>query len=158
MFQANNGIPLGLWITIFSLVIAGISGSVNVIQFLLGQRDKRRRYLSERVYEPLLNEIYAVAREKVLGKITAKQWIEKSDAVVGALLELDDPALYQRIDEFFLKVREFEMTLDMRKKEQSLSEGGILLGVQSQILEELQVDIRDLGNEITAKIKKKLKI
>lgn len=164
MFQVNNIIPLELIITI---IIAGASIAVNIIQFRMRQNDQRRRYLSVRVYEPLLNEIYATIRKKVWGNITAKRWIEMGDATVIALLESDDPTLYRRINEFFRKVSEFETTLGMYKKEQLLSDESIFQSVPVQSvqeqklkekLKELQVNIHDQGNELISKIKKKLKI
>lgn len=157
MFQANATITPGVLVTIVSLVIATVSVAFNVLQFKMRQRDKRRRYLSERVYDPLLNEISAATRAKIWGHHKTKKWIENSDAAVGALLKLDDQALYQNIDEFYKLIQEFEVLLEQYHAEKEQFNEDLFNSVRKQAMADLQVKIRERGHEIMVKIEKKLK-
>jgi len=105
-----------------------------------------------------VNYIRRLTREKVWGQITEREWIEKSDAVVGALLELDDKTLFNKVDEFYSAKREFEITLGDIKKDETLGEDGLIPRAREKVLEDTQNKIRKLGYEIIAEIKKKLKI
>jgi hypothetical protein len=133
MFQTNVTITPGALVTIISLVIAAVSVAFNILQFKMRQRDKRRRYLSERVYEPLLNEISAATRAKIWGHSITKKWIEESDAAVGALLKLDDPALFQGIDEFYKKIHEFEVLHEQYLAEKEQFNEDLFNSVRKQV-------------------------
>ena len=67
MFQANNSIAssinsatsINFWLLI--VTIAAVAWAI--IEELLRRHEGRRRYISEKVYEPILDEISAIFRE-----------------------------------------------------------------------------------------------
>lgn len=124
MFQANttlassiNGATsINFWLLIATIIAVAWA----IIEELLRRHEGRRRYISEKVYEPILDEVSAIFREILINGLPFDPhvWEEGRNASIGTLLQRDyswfdrllrrnGRVLFNELDEFYIILNYF---------------------------------------------------